>query len=240
MRHKLTTVILAMAAMCPARPLFAGADVVGKPSEITAIDHMEFAPGGTLHIKGSYGVLNIEGWDKPEIEVTVTKSRPLRFGESPAPADDKRRLESIGIKTERTSPTEVTVTTTLASRHGDWAPPLPASTTNDVEADYEIYVPRDTRLVIEHGSGVVQVRWISGDIQATARRGDILLWLPLGSYSIDATTKFGIVSSELDGEAHNRFLVGEHFIRSSPAPAHQLKLHTGFGGVTIRQIPPEE
>jgi hypothetical protein len=240
MRHKLTTVIFAMAAMCPATRLFAGADVTGKPAEVTATDHMDFASGGTLHIKGSYGVLNIEGWDKPEVEVTVTRSRPLRFGESPAPGDDKRRLESIGIRTERTSPTEVTVTTTLASRHGDWAPPLPANTTNDVDADYEIHVPRDTRLVIEHGSGLVQVRWIAGDIQASARRGDILLWLPPGPYAIDATTKFGIISSELDGEAHTRFLVGEHFIRSAPAPSHQLKLHTGFGGITIRQIPPEE
>ena len=239
MRKKLTIVILALAAR-GAAPLLAAADVVGKPVEITATDRMDFAPGGTLHIKGSYGVLSIEGWDKPEIEVTVTRSRPPRFGESPAPDDDKRRLESIGIRTERTSATEVTVTTTLASRHGDWAPPLPANTTNDVNADYEIYVPRDTRLVIEHGSGLVQVRWIAGDIQASAKRGDILLWLPLGAYSIDATTKFGIVSSELDGEAHNRYLVGEHFIRSGPAPSHQLKLHTGFGGITIRQIPPEE
>ena len=172
--------------------------------------------------------------------MTATKSRPLRFGESPAPDDDKRRLESIGIKTERTSPTEVTVTTTLASRHGDWAPPLPANKTNDVDADYEVHVPRDTRLVIEHGVGLVQVRRVNGDIQASAKRGDILLWLPLGTYSIDATTKFGIVSSELEGEAHNRYLVGERFIRSDPAPSHQLKLHTGFGGITIRQIPPEE
>jgi hypothetical protein len=238
MRH--TPIILAFAAaiVCAALPAFA-ADTVGKPVEVTATDHLAFAPGGTIHIDGSYGLLNIEGWDKPEVEVTVTKSRPLRFGDSKSPDDDQRRLDSIRVKTELKSPTELTISTTTASHHGDWGPFLPANTTNDVNADYEIHVPRDSRLAIEHGSGLVQVRWVTGDIQASAKRGDILLWLPPGSYSIDAKTKFGIVSSELDGAARNRYLMGESYIRTEPAPSHKLDLHMGFGGITIRQIPPE-
>jgi hypothetical protein len=116
---------------------------------------------------------------------------------------------------------------------------MPAKTTNDVEADFEIHVPRDSRLAIEHGSGLVQVRWVTGDIKASVRRGDILIWLPLGPYSIDAQTKFGIVSSELDGATGSRFLIGERFTRTSPAPSHRLDLRMGFGGITIRQIPPE-
>jgi hypothetical protein len=86
----------------------------------------------------------------------------------------------------------------------------------------------------------VQVRGVTGDIQASAGRADILLWLPLGAYSIDAKTKFGIVSSELDGAGSHRYLVGEHFARASPTPAHRVDLRVGFGGITIRQIPPEE
>jgi hypothetical protein len=238
MKHLASVVIIGLGVGYAALPAFAAVDTVGKPSEVTATEHFDLAPGGIVHID-SYGILNIEGWDKPEVEITYTKSRPLRFGGSPSPDDDKARLDSIHVKTERKSPGELTITTTLKSRHGDWAPPLPAYTTNDVNADYEIHVPRDARLDIRHGSGLVQVRWVTGDIEAKAKRGDILLWLPLGAYSIDATTKFGIVSSELEGEAHNSDLIGEHFVRSSPAPAHQLKLHMGFGGITIRQIPPE-
>jgi len=217
-----------------------GADVVGKPAEVTTTDHMNFAPGGLIRIEGSYGTLNVEGWDKAEVEVTVTRSRPLRFGDSPKPDQDKRRLESIGIKTVLKSPAELTISTTLRSVHRAWFSPLPRTTTNDVDADYEIHVPRDSRLAIQHRVGFVQVRGVTGDIQASAGRADILLWLPLGDYSIDAKTKFGIVSSDLGGTAHDRYLVGEHFARATPAPSHRLDLRVGFGGITIRQIPPEE
>jgi len=237
-----TAVILALSVHYAAVPSIAagGADVVGKPSVLTTTDHVNFSPGGLIRIEGSYGTLNIEGWDKPEVEVTVTKSRPLRFGDSPEPDDDKRRLESIAIKTDLKSPAELTISTTLASVHRMWLSPRPRTTRNDVDADYEIHVPRDSRLAIHHGAGFVQVRGVTGDIQATAGRADILLWLPLGEYSIDARTKFGIVSSELDGHASNRHLIGEHFARATPAPAHRLDLRVGFGGITIRQIPPEE
>jgi hypothetical protein len=229
-----------MLAILATLPIFAAADTVGQPAEVTATDRMNFAPGGLIRIDGSYGTLNIEAWDKAEVEVTVTKSRPLRFGESPAPDRDQHRLESIGIQTALKSPTELTMTTTLSPRHGIRIRPMPAKTTNDVVADYEIHVPRDSRLAIRHGSGFVQVRGVTGDIQASASRGDILLWLPLGSYSIDAKTRFGTVSSELDGVAHDRLLVGERFARASPAPSHRLELRMGFGGITLRQIPPEE
>jgi hypothetical protein len=237
-----TAIILALSVHYAVVPSFAagGADVVGKPAEVVTTDHLNFAPGGLIRIDGSYGTLNIEGWDKAEVEVTVTKSRPLRFGDSPKPDEDKRRLESIAIKTELKSPTELTISTTLPSVHRAWFSPLPRTTTNDVNADYEIHVPRDSRLAIQHGVGFVQVRGVTGDIQATAGRADILLWLPLGAYSIDAKTKFGIVSSELDGRASNRHLVGEHFANATPAPSHRLELRVGFGGITIRQIPPEE
>jgi len=236
MRHALNVVMLTLTAI----PLFAAADAVGKPAEVTTTDHVNFAPGGLIRIDGSYGTLNIEAWDKEEVEVTVTKSRPLRFGESPAPDLDQRKLESIGIKTALKSPAELTISTTLPPRHGLRIRPLPANSTNDVVADYEIHVPRDSRLAIRHGSGLVQVRGVTGDIQASASRGDILLWLPLGAYSIDAKTRFGTVSSELDGVSHDRLLLGERFARASPAPSQRLDLRMGFGGITLRQNPPEE
>jgi hypothetical protein len=240
MRHTVTFVILALTAALAETPVFAAADTVGKPAEVITTDRVDFAPGGTIRIDGSYGVLNIEGWDKPEVEITFTKSRPLRFGESPSPDRDKSRLESIQLKTERKSATELAITTTLKPRRHSWTPPFGATTTNDVLADYDIHVPRDSKLLIKHGSGLVQVRWVTGDIQASARRGDLLLWLPQGPYSIDAVTKFGIVSSELDGTAHDHYLTGERYVRDSPAPAHRVNLHIGYGGITIRQIPPEE
>ena len=63
----------------------------------------------------------------------------------------------IRVATKRTSPVELTITTKLASRHGDWSPPLPSIQTNGVTAEYEIHVPRDSRLVIHHSVGYVHI-----------------------------------------------------------------------------------
>ena len=104
---------------------------------------------------------------------------------------------------------------------------------------YEIHVPRDSRLAIHHGTGLVSVNNIAGDIEASVGQGDILLWMPPGSYSLDARTKFGIVSSDLEGAAHNRHLIGESFTRVNPPPSHRLHLRMGFGGITLKEILPE-
>jgi hypothetical protein len=101
---------------------------------------------------------------------------------------------------------------------------------------YEIHVPRDSRLAIHHGTGSVSVTGIAGDIDASVGRGDLLLWLPPGSYSLDARSKFGIVSSDLEGAAHNRHLIGESFARVNPPFSHRLHLRMGFGGITLKEI----
>ena len=197
---------------------------------------MDFAPGGIIRVIGSYGDLNVEGWDRSEVEITLTKS-VLRFGESKKEKADQRRLESIHFATDRKSATEITITTTLASRHGDWAPPLPSTTTNGVTAQYEIHVPRDSRLEIHHGVGYVFVSGVAGDIEASAHRGDILLMLPdTGAYSIDAKARFGKVTSDFEGSAVSRFLIGQRFARTDPSSARKLHLRMGFGGITIKAI----
>jgi hypothetical protein len=210
-----------------------------KPVQMTSTERVNFAPGGTIRVNGSYGVLKVEGWDRPEVEVTVTKSRPP-FGESKTQDRDERRLESIHVVMNRDSPTLLTISTTLASRHGDWAPPLPSTTTNGVAADYEIHVPRDSRLVIHHRTGSVFVSDVTGDIEASGRRGDIVLMLPDSStYSIDAKTRFGTVSSDFEGSAKSRYLVGQRFARTIPSTSRRLYLRMGFGGITIKAVPPE-
>jgi hypothetical protein len=179
----------------------------------------------------------VEGWDQPAVEITVTKS--LRFGGSKTPDQDLPRLESIRVVTNRTSPTELTISTSLVPRHGKWPPPVPKTTTNGVQADYEIHVPRASRLAIHHGTGLVSVRGVTGDIQASAGRGDILLWLAPGSYSIDARTKLGNVASDFEGASLSQYLTGQRFTRVDAPPSRRLYLRMGFGGITIKQIYPE-
>jgi len=211
---------------------------IQPPPETTTTEHVDFAPGGTIRINGSYGDLTIEGWDRPEVEVTVIKTLPYTSKPQP-PEQSTATLDQVRIVTEHKTPPELTISTELPSRHPAWIPPFTRHTTHGVMTEYEIYVPRDSRLVIQHGTGIVSVNGVAGDIDAHVGRGDILLWLPAGSYALDARTKFGIVSSDLGGAAHNKYLIGESFTQPNPPPAHRLHLRMGFGGITLKKILPE-
>lgn len=211
---------------------------IKQPPQKTATERVNFAPGGTIHIDGSYGNLSVDGWDRPEVEVTVIKSLP--YGYKAKRSDQGAAdLDRVRIVAEHKSPPELTISTELPARKHAWMPPFTRHTTGGVGVEYEIHVPRDSRLAIHHGTGSVSVNDVAGDIDASVGRGDILLWLRLGSYSLDARTKFGIVSSDLEGNAHNRHLIGESFTQVNPPPSHRLHLRMGFGGITLKEILPE-
>jgi len=218
--------------------LLYGESAIKPPPEKTTTEHVDFAAGGLIRINGSYGGLNVAGWDRPEIEVTVIKLLP--YGYKPKqPEQAAAHLDGIHVMIERKTPAEAMITTEIPPRHPAWTPPFTRHTTGGVMAEYVIHVPRDSRLAIHHGTGSVSVSGIAGDIDARAGRGDILLWLLPGAYSLDARTKFGVVSSDVEGAAHNKYLIGESFTQVHPPPAHRLYLRLGFGGITLKEILPE-
>jgi hypothetical protein len=69
----------------------------------------------------------VEGWDRPEVVVTVTKSLPYGY-ERKHPDKAKQRLEGLRIVAERTSSTELVISTTKSS----------------LGIEYEIQVPRNS------------------------------------------------------------------------------------------------
>jgi hypothetical protein len=218
MRGNLTILFLELGVLGMTLPLSAAEQRV----EVSKTERMSFAPGGIIRVNGSYGTLNVEGWDRPEVEIAVVKSTQKYY-------EPKRRekavllLERAQISAERVSDTELAIST-----HQD----------RKISVDYEIRVPRDSRLEIHHGTGQVLVANISGDIKATGLRGDILLMLPdTVAYSIDAKTKVGVVTSDFAGDLHKRrYLLGERF--AGPSASHRLYLRMSFGGITIKSVPP--
>ena len=80
---------------------------------------------------------------------------------------------------------------------------------------------------------------VTGEIEATSRSADIMLMLPgPGPYSIDAKSKFGSVASDFSGANHRTKLMGEQFAGANPPPARRIYLRIGFGGITIKEVPP--
>jgi hypothetical protein len=180
----------------------------------------------------------VEGWARPEVEIKVTRSLgryySLKDREKAAP-----RLEQIHVTTQHASDTELTISTSRVFLNRDFLPHVPPGNKGGVTVEYHVRAPYDTRLAIHHGVGYILVSNVTGDIEATGSRGDILLMLPdNGKYSIDAKSKLGTVSSDFAGETHvRRYLLGERYTSDDQAP-RKIHLRMGFGGVTIKAVPP--
>ncbi len=194
-----------------------------KQLQSTSSLTIQFAPGGLVRVDGSYGDLVVEGWDRPEVETSFTKLLSYGFKEN------KERLEKVRLETKRVSESELSI----AAKNGG------------VALEYTIRVPSRSRLEIHHGVGMVIVSGVTGDINATGHRGDVMIWLPDGgTYTIDARSKFGVIASDFAGSPKLAFYrLGEKFASGDAGPSRQwdahIRVRMGFGGVTIKRLPRE-
>jgi len=205
--------------------------------EVTSTESVNFTPGGTIHLNGSYGYLSIDGWDEPRVEITVNKSTNHFFNPSQE-EEAKKRLELIHVTTERTSDTELSITTTRPPRK-DRVPPLPRTVSEGITVDLQIHVPHNSRLVIHQDNGYVWVSDVTGAIEARSHTGDMIVMLPdPGPFAIDARTRLGSVSSDFTGRGRKRFVTGTRFVRAADGAPQRVYLRMGRGSITIKQSPP--
>jgi hypothetical protein len=222
MIRKLVSILF---ALCLVAALLPSQQLAPQQSEPPHTERMDFATGGTIRIEDSHGDVYVEGWDQPQVEVTILKSMRYRY-KPKQPEEATKRLESVRIVSERKSPTELTIAT---------------KTTDGVMIEYEIHVPRDSKLVIHHATGSVFVIGVASDVDVTCRRGDIQLMLSdRRAYSIDATTRLGTVMSDFDGNTNlRRYRLGERYTATSGQASPQIRLRMGVGGITIKAVQPE-
>jgi hypothetical protein len=176
---------------------------------------LDFPAGGTLRLEKSLGTLTIEGWERPDMEITTT-------------APDKVRIstESRG--------NEVIVRTASPHRR---IPRNPLIGGSNFTVEYNIKVPSTAKLVVHHQVGQVNVDNLSADVDATLMQGEILLRLPQdGRYVINASSDDGSVNSDFPGkERRRRWFLGHRFINQAEAP-HKLNLVVRFGDIVILKI----
>ena len=198
-----------------------------------------FAPGGIIRVNGSYGYLAVEGWDEPEVEITVIKSTD-GFYEPSQKQQAEQRFEGIHVVTERRSDKELTISTTPPVRKTVFFFPRPLlpSPRHGLTPDYRIHVPRNSQLVVHHDNGYVWVSDVTGDIEVRSHTGDMIVLLPdPAPYLIDARTGLGSVSSDFVGKGH-RYLAGTRFAFAGSAPSRRIFLRMGRGCITIKGDPP--
>jgi len=226
--------ICVAAAMGTAAPSF-GQSGVRKLVEIATTEHVPFQAGGTLHLNGSFGDLSVEGWDRPEVEITLTKTLDNLYDPS-RQADAAKLAERVHVTAERRSDTDLEINTTVP-HYSRWTHPFGSN--GGVMLTWRIRAPRQTKLEIRHRDGGVFVQGIVSDIEAAGRAGDIVLILPepeTEHYTIDAKTRIGGVYSDFAGE-RRRTMTGLKYALAGSAPVRRVQLRMGVGGITIKGSP---
>jgi hypothetical protein len=216
-------------------PMFA-ADQAAKELRVVQTQRLDFPSGGVLHVKHSMGIVTVEGWDQPALELTTTKGPQPEYdsknNEKPAP---KAELENVRISAEHRGE-EFNITTTVA--HPEFLSHLKLKSPTDLQLDYLIRVPRDARLVIDHEAGEVNVIDLTGPIRVTAHRGQITLRLPPeGNFAIDAKSDLGDIVSDFAGHSWRRPWIFAHgFVGEAAPSAHKVYLRTGYGDILVLKI----
>ena len=216
-----------------------GAPAFGAEStrlaHIVSTQQVPFQSAGAIRVNHSFGELWVEGWDRPDVEITLTKSPDKLYSEKDQ-AKARRLADKVQVTTGRSPSGELVISTTV-SHYQKWL--HPAGFTGDAMIECRIRVPRDAKLVIHHKDGEVLVSDMMGDIEATGRSGDIVVLLPQnGKYTIDAVSHVGTLSSDFEGDFRHR-VWSSGFHRADPAPAHRIYLREGLGGIAIKGSPAE-
>jgi hypothetical protein len=210
----------------------AGAQDARQKIQTTETQRMTFEPSAAVHLENSVGRVNIEGWSRPDVEVTIIKSTKSEYG---AQERDQGARELDKVKTTFSRKGEEIVLTT--DYHHSSMPFLFRGGP-PIDVIYEIKMPREARLIVDQDTGDVHLAQLSGEIRATVRSGSINVVVPGEiQYSVDAKSKFGTVTSNLAKPEHGIFFLGEQLGYDSPKPAHKLYLRASSGDIVILHSP---
>jgi hypothetical protein len=208
-----------------------------REAEVKTTQSLEFGARGTIQIVESFGSVKVEGWDKEEVEMTVTKRTQKKYEQKDL-AKAAKGLERFKVTMEAVGETSLLV---IKTTYPSWTPIFRGKT--NLQLDYIIKVPRQSALLIKHGIGEVEVVNVSGDIEATASIGEISLKLPEEeSYAVDARVRIGDVSSEF-GQATQRkgvFAVGAKLAGEPASPTRRIFARIGIGDIQVTKMRAEK
>ncbi len=241
MRNKLymtpgiSLLVCALSLCFPAR----AQDVARQKVESTTTQNLEFGARGAIQIVDSFGSVRVEGWDREEVELTVTKKTRKRY-EPKNLAKGQKELERVKVTMDLVGETSMMV---INTSYPPWTPARMFRGKTNLDLDYLVKVPRQCSLLIKHGIGEVSVADISGDIEATASIGEITLNLPQGQqYAVDARVRIGDVSSEFGQTTQRKglFSVGAKLAGDPATPARRVFLRMGIGDIQVTKLRSEK
>ncbi len=194
---------------------------------VTTTERIPFSNGVSVHLKDTFGEVLVEGWERDEVEISLTRGTQKDY-ELSAQAKEQRRLEKIKLVATKDGAGGLLIETKT----------LPFIMKNNLTLEYKVKVPQAIFLKVKHSLGEVRIANIIGDIEATCKIGEIVLNLPEKErYDVDARVKIGEVSSEFGGQYNRQKLLGAKLVeevnRSEP---HKLYLRVGIGEVSVKKL----
>jgi hypothetical protein len=200
--------------------------------QVTKTEHADFPSGGLLRFKHSIGVVTVEAWDQPGVEITTIKTTKTECGAG-GRARGTKQLEKVKVATERQG--DELVVTTEFPPHRPFGLPYPLSGNTGFDLEYRIKAPANTGIVVDHSLGQVNIDGLVGDIQVSLAQGEILLHLPEDQqYSINAKSSSGSVNSDFsEPEERNWWPLGHRIVNEKSASSRKVDLKVGFGDIVI-------
>ena len=222
--------------------LLLAADEPKQKAEVTKTERVDFPSGGTLRLINTVGILNVEAWDRPDVEITTIKSSKVDY-DAHEREKARKELDSVHIAAERRG-NELVITTEFP-REFSIPRPYPMDGGTNFNLEYRIKAPGAARLIATLKVGEVNIDSLVSDVQVTLRQGEIMLHLPEeGRYDIHANSDIGAVHSDFPVKQKRRkWLIGVRTAREESPPARMLNLKVGFGDIVILRTrvpkPPE-
>lgn len=211
--------------------LLLAADQPKEKVQVSKTERMDFRPGGTLRLTNSIGVLTVEAWDRPDVEITTIKTTQ---GEYDASEREKatHQLDKVSIAAERRG--DELVITTKFPRYRTFPLTYPLAGAANLDVEYRIKAPKTARLIANHDVGDVNVDGLVGDINVTLLQGQIMLHLPEeGQYDIHAKSDSGNVNSDFPGQKKRSWWLSQRAASEDSTAAHKVNLKVVFGDIVI-------
>ncbi len=203
----------------------ASSDKDKKKVEQRSTEKVDFPAGGKIYINKSFGEVSVEGWDLASVELIVTKA--IKATDTPEKqAEAAARLKRVKVIMARDQPDGLVIHSEVPFR-------------KDLELKYKIKVPRQSTLFIKHDIGNVEVSNIVGNLNVTARIGDVTIRLPASEeFNVDARAKIGDVSSEFGGKNRRQWLIGAKANQATDykETAHWVIARIGIGDIEVRKM----
>jgi len=215
--------MICISMICMSATLLAAAEP-GQIVRVSQTQHFDFPSGGTIRLKNSTGVLTIEAWDRPEVEITTIKSTKVEIA-STGREGAAQKLGKVHVACQLRG-NELMVTTAF---------PGPRDFPLRFDLEYHIKAPANTRIVDNHHFGDVNIDGLVNDIDVSVGQGEIMLHLPQeGLYSIQAKSNFGSVNSDFSElEKHSWWLLGHRSVNANTGAALHLNLKVEFGDIVL-------